>query len=248
MRYQNVQAIVLKKTNIGENDQYVTLYSPDLGKFDAIAKGSRKIISSFGGHLEVLNICSMQVYKSSHRYTITQCQTLHCFKNLRSNLQLSLLAFLILEIFYRITPTDEQDEELFELVQNTLEMLSKDCKKSLIIESFKIKLLSSIGALPDISECFNCHKKWTETENIYIDDDYKISCKKCICGNDHVEKISFNIMKLINYILNRPIEAIEKINLKKTDELELKKIADHFLQTYLNFDLNSEKIAEQILI
>ena len=44
-RLYRVQAIILKRTDVGEADRLLTLYSPDRGKLRAVAKGVRKLHS-----------------------------------------------------------------------------------------------------------------------------------------------------------------------------------------------------------
>ncbi len=248
MRNQNIQGIILKKRNFGEYDQFITIYSPTLGKFDAMVKGVRKINSSFGGHLEILNICNFNIYKSAYRYTITQCQTVNSFKDLKKDLQLSMLAFLISEIFYHMTPSDEQGEDLFILITQTLNSLSCNIKNPLILESFKIKLLQATGNLPDISECSDCHHKWKSNDTIGLDIYGHIKCMNCSNRQETKELIGFNIMKLINFISQRPYQEIENITLKQHEHNNLKKLTDIFLHSYIDIELKSEKIARQMLI
>ena len=247
MRYQNIQGIVLRKNNFGENDQYVSIYSPTIGKIDAVAKGSRKICSPFSGHLEIFNICKFQIYKSTHNYIITQCETIQTFKPLKQDLQLSVLSFLLLEIFQKITPSDEHGEGLFNLLSQSLEKLNNKKKSFLIVESFKIKLLKIAGALPDISQCSNCHHKWKDTSSIYISDENHIVCNNCRTNTPCKSVIQFNLMKLINFIANSPYGQIEKITLSSAEKADLRKFSDIFLHTYINCELKSEKIAAQIL-
>ena len=46
------EAIVLRRTDFGEADRLLTLYSRDFGKIKAIAKGARKPQSRKTGHVE----------------------------------------------------------------------------------------------------------------------------------------------------------------------------------------------------
>ena len=58
MRQQHsypIEAIILKRTDLGEADRVLTLFTPNKGKFHAIAKGIRRPISKKAGHLELLS-------------------------------------------------------------------------------------------------------------------------------------------------------------------------------------------------
>ena len=56
-----IEAIVLKRTDIGEADRILTLFTPNRGKMRAVAKGIRRPISKKAGHLELLNRSQLQV-------------------------------------------------------------------------------------------------------------------------------------------------------------------------------------------
>ena len=47
------QGVVLRARDLGEHDRLVTLYTRDLGKLTAVAKGARRVRSRFGGALEL---------------------------------------------------------------------------------------------------------------------------------------------------------------------------------------------------
>jgi len=62
MKRATTIAIVLGSKNFMESDKIVHLYSEDLGKIRAIAKGARRITSKFVGHLETLNLVTASLY------------------------------------------------------------------------------------------------------------------------------------------------------------------------------------------
>lgn len=243
MRHQNTRGIIINKHNSGEQDIYVTFFSPTHGRIEAMAKGARKIDSSFTGHLELLNICNIQIYKSSHRYTLTQCQSNKTFLKLRDDLKLSMSAFILIEIFNKIIHSEEYNEQLFTLLVSTLTNLDNKDKNALFIENYKIKILKIAGALPDISTCSNCNHRWINNETIVISNDGQIHCKKCYAKNQSSIEIQYNIMKLINYLSNS--EKIIQITITKPQKIVLNKICNIFLENYLSNTLNSEKIATQ---
>ncbi len=247
MRNQSIQGIVLRKRNIGENDQIITIYSPSFGKFEASARGARKINSHFSGHLEILNICNLDIYTNGQRHTITQCQSINSHKYLKDDLHLSMLSFHIAEIFYRMTPSDEHGEDLFLLLLGTLSSLG-GCKNPLILESFKIKLLKAAGSLPEISECGECRRKWTCEDAVFMDREGHITCADCVNPSGTKEEIDFNMIKLLNFIASSDYEKIKKISLTSKEQTVLKKISDHLLHSYINLELQSEKIALQMLV
>lgn len=246
MRHLGINGMVLKKQNYGEYDQFITIFSPTLGKIEAVAKGARKIDSPFTGHLELLNICTFELYKKTQNFTIIQCQNQKTFKALRNDFNRTILALLLLEIFQKSTPEEGNGEALFELLETTLNQLEKSQKSFIVIETFKIKLMQLLGILPDISRCSHCSKKWEKISHICIDEDGNLYCKNCQREGGSKESISFNIMKLIHFLTKAEFQGIEKIRLLGEEKKLLQKITNVFLQKYINREIFSEKILTQI--
>ena len=75
MRQQHsysIEAIVLKRTDMGEADRILTLFTPNKGKFHAIAKGIRRPISKKAGHLELLGRSQLQMALGRNLDIVTQ--------------------------------------------------------------------------------------------------------------------------------------------------------------------------------
>lgn len=241
-RQISTEGIILQKRNFGEHDQFVTFFSPDLGKTDAVAKGARKINSPYIGHLEILNICQFQLYKTARSHTIIQCQARQTFKPVRTSYEKSVIAILLAEIFHKTSLGAEHTRELFELLQNAISHLCSSRNHPLCLESFKIKLLNALGVLPQISHCGFCRRRWQESDTVLIDNEGRITCGLCRIASESYRKIPFNLMKLINYAGTANFRDIESVAIKN-DELQLlKKFADIFLNNFSEREIISEKI------
>ena len=53
-RTYKTEGVVIRQIPLGEADRILTLYTPDMGKIRAVAKGVRRTKSKLGGHLELL--------------------------------------------------------------------------------------------------------------------------------------------------------------------------------------------------
>lgn len=244
MRNFCTEGIILKRQNRGEHDHYITFFSPLLGKISACAKGARKITSSFSGHLEPLNICTFELYRSARSYTITQCRSTETFKRLRSDLEKILTATLANEIFEKTAYLPDQSHELFELFKSALNYLSKSKKTALMLESFKIKLMRIIGILPDMKHCAACHRGLEIGKPVSLDREGHLLCPACSVNTLVLETIPFRIIKLVNYICLCDFSAVEKIATRHAEENILKMVSDTFLHHHLERRITSEGILD----
>ena len=87
-RNYQTEAIIIKKTKLGEADRILTLYTPHLGKIQAVAKGVRRPRSKLAGHLELLTHSQVSLARGRNLETITGSQTINSFLPLKSDLWL----------------------------------------------------------------------------------------------------------------------------------------------------------------
>jgi DNA repair protein RecO (recombination protein O) len=242
-RSVQTRGIILNKRKQGEADDLIILYSPDLGKIRALSKGSRKILSSFCGHLDTLNICQFQLYKTAYRYTITQAVTQNSFKQIRQNFEISVLAALILEIFQKSVSfeEEEQSQELFNLLENSLHLLLKVNNPSLALESFKLNFLELLGILPNMTNCSFCRQFWNESQKIAFNKDGNLICQNCQKPNEFLKNIDLKIIKLIHFLLKGGLER-QKLKISKEEQNELQSFINIFLYPYLGSEIHGQKI------
>lgn len=132
-----LRAIILKRSNFGEADKFLTVFSLEKGKISLLAKGIRRIKSHRAPHLEPLN----EVEIVTHKNIITQAKisSLNTF-----NLQNLTFALYGAEILDKLLPENEPHEEIYELFRN---FLSEEIAENKVKE-FSLKTLWLLGYLP----------------------------------------------------------------------------------------------------
>ena len=61
IRSSSTRAVILRRRDHGDADRILTVYTPQLGKQEFIAKGIRKTTSRKAGHLELFAHTALQV-------------------------------------------------------------------------------------------------------------------------------------------------------------------------------------------
>ncbi len=79
MRYATTRAVVLSSRPLGEADRWLTLFTRDQGRIDAVVKGVRRTTSRWGGRLEPFNVCDLVLYRGRSRATVTSAQLVDVF-------------------------------------------------------------------------------------------------------------------------------------------------------------------------
>lgn len=152
MRKFAAKCIILGHRNLSENDKLVFLYSEQLGKIKAIAKGARKITSKFTGHLETLNICNAELYLGPKNIIITEISTDENFRKVKENLESLSSAMQIAEITDKLLFEHQTLENLIKLIEKTIFHLATTKKPLLISIAYIVKLLDKTGLIPNFRD------------------------------------------------------------------------------------------------
>ncbi len=224
MANYKVKGIVLKRSNLGEADRILTIFTDKLGKIKAIGKGIRKQMSRSAGHLEPFCLSNLVIAEGKSLDIITEAETIECFYYLRNKLELTNLSCYLAEIIDKLTVEHEKHPDVFELFLEALRNVNQ-IENNLLIAYFESKLLSDLGFRPELKQCIKCHKKLGEI-NYFDYTDGGIVCQNCSSSG---EKITNNAIKLLRIFHKSNIENIKKIKIDKKIVNEVKLISQKYI-------------------
>lgn len=115
-----LQGLVVKKTEMGENDQLITFYTKEWGKIRALARGLKKNTSKQGAHLDLLNLVSFALIGGRRWPLVVSTDSLENFPRLRSSLLKSGAVFFLLEVIDRLIYEQEPDAALWKFLEQAL--------------------------------------------------------------------------------------------------------------------------------
>ena len=121
------EAVVLRSIRYGEADRVVHLYSSTRGRIGAIAKGSRRPKSRFGGRLEPFFRLDLVLYEGrGDLLTVTGASTVDGHGRLRSSGPALGAAGRACDAVLRLLDSGEPNEAAYNLLCNYLGLLDAD--------------------------------------------------------------------------------------------------------------------------
>lgn len=146
MQYIHDTGYVIKRTDTKEADKIVTILTHRNGKIDLLAKGVRKKESKRAAHIELLNKISFQAVAKNpnSRAVLTEVKLEESHTSLKNTLENIRVLFLICELLSVLCPYRERQEDIFTLLDGTLNRLQKE-QYATVLQSFQVKLLISLG-------------------------------------------------------------------------------------------------------
>jgi len=122
-RSYRTHSVVLKRRDHADADRLLTVFTPNDGKIELLAKGARKTSSRKAGHLELFSHSSLLVAKSRTWDIITEATTVESFRHIRENLDNFGHAAYTCELIDCFTQADDENKELWELLLLALRWL-----------------------------------------------------------------------------------------------------------------------------
>ena len=232
-----VDAVVLRHSDYGEADRLLTLYTRQLGKTRAIAKGARKIASRKAGHIEPFTHVRLQLAKGRDTLIVTQADTVDAFLSLRDDLVLTSQASYVLELLDRFTYEDEtENSAIFRLLTDTLSRLASQLDPWLVIRYYEIRLLDHLGFRPQLFECANCGREIQPENQFFSFGAGGVICPRCGRGLPNVHEISMETLKYLRHFQRSGyVEAS-----RARPSLDVQKEAEGLMQGYFTYLLERE--------
>lgn len=147
MRSFRIEAIIIKRKDIGEADRILTLITPHQGKISVVAKGVRKINSRRSAHVELLNHCILNLHEG-RMPIVTEAEAMKHFSGLKNDLNKAGFAFYICELVDGLLPEHQENRPAFNLIEKTLGRLETTENPKALIKNFEQELLTLLGFWP----------------------------------------------------------------------------------------------------
>jgi len=250
-RNYQIEAIIIKKTKLGEADRILTLYTPELGKIQAVAKGVRRPRSKMAGHLELLTHSQVSLARGRNLDTITGSQTINSFLPLKTELLLISYGLYIIELINQFTVENVDNRELFQLLLETLDNLCQpDTDKELILRYFEIQMLNTVGYRPQLYYCVSCHTKLEPVTNLFCPNEGGILCPACNRFQSITYPASVNTVKVLRLMQNSDYGVVSRLKINSSLSGELEMLLRHYLKYLLEREVKSvawlDDLKEQI--
>lgn len=232
-RNLKTSGIILRKTDYAEADRIFVILTKELGKISAIAKGVRKIKSKMGGHLEFFSEINFEFYKSdsSELYLINGAENLSVSKKIIQDLSLMEEGYKIIRLINEFTEEKYPLPKILQLSNESFKLLNQAESTDLILCAFQIKFFTILGYLPSFDHCLKCEEKLKDTQNYFELGNLGILCEKCLSAVSIVQKITFPMIKTLNFLQKNELNNILKIKLETKDLTILKNLTEKIIQS-----------------
>ena len=248
-----VEAVVLRHVDYGEADRMLTLYTRQLGKTRALAKGARKIASRKAGHIEPFTYVKLQLAQGRDMPLITQADTIDAYQPLREDLILTSHASYVLELLDRFTYADEtEDPALFRLLTDTLARLASKTRASsllsiwVVLRYYEIRLLDHLGFRPQLFQCANCGREIKAEDQFFSFSAGGVICPRCGQGLPNLHNLSVEALRYLRHFQRSSYAEATKAQPTPDVQRETETLMQGYFTYLLERELNTPGFLKKI--
>jgi DNA repair protein RecO (recombination protein O) len=244
-RTYQTEAIIIKRTRLGETDRVLILYTPH-GKIKAIAKGASRPGSKFGGHVELLTHSQLLLSRGHAFDVVTQAQTLHSYLPLKENLKLMTAGLYVAEMVDSFTEEDIEDKSLFNLAVETLEQLSTARSPETVLRYFELHILELSGYKPELGHCTACNKPLEPSTNCFCTAQGGAVCIECGFEEAVASPLSLNALKVLRLWQSCDFNSACKVNINPELAVELELTLRDYIRYVLEKRIKSTDFLDKL--
>ena len=242
-----VNAIVLRHSDWGEADRLLTLFTREMGKLRAVAKGARKARSRKAGHLEPFTHVRLQLAQGRDLPIVTQAETVDAYIPLRDDLIKTGYAAYTAELIDRFTYEEESESSIpFRLLMETLGRISQEKEAWLAVRYYEMRLLDSLGFRPQLFTCANCESKIEAEDQFFSLAAGGVICPRCGKGLPGLRPISMEALKYLRHFQRSSYAEASRAHPTAEVKKELEMLMQAFFTYLLERELNTPGFLKQI--
>ena len=230
------EGIVLRRSDFGEADRLLTLFTRDHGKVRAIAKGARKPQSRKTGHVELFMRSNFLIAAGRNLDIITQAEIIEVYEGLRNDLVRTTYAATLVELLDQFTAEEDVNRGLYDLLTQALRWLSTSDNLLLIARFFELRLLRLTGYQPELFRCVASGETIEEEDQYFSDELGGLIKPENRRADRRARPISGRVVKVLRYLQTRSWETVQHLRLRR----ELHRELEDAIYPYLTYQLERQ--------
>lgn len=257
---QQVNAFILRKVDFGDQDQIVTVFGRENGKFSARARNARASKKRFGGGLQPMRRLCVSYSQASNRAMawLNEVEILQDYRGLEASFEKITVASYATELVREFVQDASAEPETFDLLDAFYAELagfsgadSGVSELSILgarLFQFELRLLAIHGALPALQGCFRCGVPAAELDRLRcMRSGEGLICGACRRPGEATGVLSAATFALLCYLQNPAGPAPQGLGDPGVHQ-QIRRVLDAGLEQILSRPLNSRAMLDALFL
>jgi DNA repair protein RecO (recombination protein O) len=210
------QGLIINKTPYGESDLLITFYTLERGKMTGIGKGAKRSRKRFPGRLELFSLVRFNGFakRGAALPRIDECELLEPFQDIQYQPRAFFSGCYFLEIINRCCPDFQANRQIFTLLTELFEFLSRPAGKNFAcqVRLFELQIIVLLGFAPLLDYCLGCRKRENHGKLFFDPEAGGLICQKCRHRYPLAFPVSPGTIAILNKFLQSDSSLRRKLN------------------------------------
>lgn len=186
MRLLASEALLLDVVDLHDRDRIVTFLTREHGKKRGVAQGARRKYSRFAGQLQPLAKVHLEWFEKEHRdlVRVRAVDLIRPAHRLQADLEGNLLGSYLADHVLEFAQEEEPSENLYRLLDSTLEALLAGADRDLAARYFETWILRLQGIFPAPRACPLCERPFGPAGAVLPNGGDALICADCASADD----------------------------------------------------------------
>ncbi|MBN2087510.1 DNA repair protein RecO [Candidatus Peregrinibacteria bacterium] len=240
------EGIILRRINLNDADQIVTVLTKDMGKIACMAKGSRRTKSKFCGRLEMFYQVKVAAFQGRNLGYLDEAEPIIHRKFHDACLRSKSILFYIAELTNRLIQDEQQIDGVYELMLNALDQIEKNNEKSdLVLYAYTIKLLGMLGFMAPWDRCARSNVSLNLSEPLFLSL-HDGSVIRSGYNTSIDPRLTPPLIKWVNYMQKANFSDIVNVAPNKGEKVQVWFLIKTMLENILSSPIKSEEFLSMV--
>ncbi len=247
------EALLLRRTDLGESDCVVQLLGSTSGRVTAIAKGAKRSRRRFPGTLDLFNHLQVQLERPrSHVMArLEHARLLASFPRLRTDPSRFALGCYLLELLGRLAPEGGaamDSRRLFAVALGALRAVESRTPDQRLRTLLELRALDTLGLKPELRRCVRCGDELRGDARIgfHVADGGPL-CGACATRVEGLLPVHLGTLRALERGLQLEIDQLDRLALSPTALVEARQLVSRFQRFHVGVELRSERFLDETL-
>lgn len=242
-------AFVLRRWDVGESDQVLTLLTKSRGRIRAVAKGSKRSRRRFGGLLAPFLLLEVECFETQQRewVRVDSCSLLRSYPRISEDLERLVLGCCLLEVVERVVPEGQEEQSFFDLLTQGFDWLQGQRETGPVLAAFLLKTLTGIGVQPQFALCVRCRRRlqpWGQFG--FSMPQGGVVCGNCVRSVPVTRRVSADTLSMLQAWLPRPLDGASYEKDPPVSVREAEDLLAAFLAYHTGKELRSLRVLRRV--
>jgi DNA repair protein RecO (recombination protein O) len=208
--------IVLSRRDHREADRWYSVFTPDRGKVEFLARGGHKPLAKLTPHLEMVAVVELMLVHGRAYHIVAGVERRRAFAHIYHDLQKLTLAQNALHLVDIGTRAHETDGQIFDLLVDWLDFLNREEdltqeRAGFLLGAFTLKLMALIGYRPELARCLSCRNQIQQGQYAWHALKGGVVCGACVAKDSEqwfsVRAMDDGVLKLLRFGIEEPFDS-----------------------------------------